>query len=196
MRAEGGDLSPDGELGLQVGERTVADGALSHLIPDLVAVLFLAGEGADRRAVRRALGIPDRQLARVIEAAREAGIPGLLLQERGAMLRLVTHPEAAASVRRFVQAPAAIRLSGASLETLAVIAYTQPTTRTQVSEARGVNSDGSIATLLQHGLIAEAGRAEGPGRPALFETTADFLSLLGIGSVSELPVLSPRSDSL
>jgi segregation and condensation protein B len=158
-------------------------------VRDLVAVLFVAGDAADRGAVQRALGITPAQLARIVEVAQQHPPLGLLVQVHGDTLRLVSHPDAAASVRRFLQAPSAIRLTGAALETLAVIAYTQPTTRAQVQEARGVASDGPIATLLQHGLIAEAGRAETPGHPTLFETTAECLTLLGLASLAELPAL-------
>ncbi len=163
-------------------------------VRDLVAVLFVAGEAADRGAVQRALGVTSAQIADIVAIAREHPPPGLTIQEHGDALRLVTHPDAAASVRRYLQAPSAIRLSGAALETLAVIAYTQPTTRAQIQEARGVVSDGPIATLLQHGLIKEAGRAETPGRPTLFQTTPEFLTLLGLSSIEELPALtSPES---
>jgi len=97
------------------------------------------------------------------------------------------------AVRRFTQAGSALRLSPASLESLAVIAYSQPATRAQVQEARGVNSDGAMETLIQHGLIEEVGRADGPGRPALFTTTSECLSVLGIASLRDLP---PLSDSV
>jgi segregation and condensation protein B len=163
-----------------------------ELLRDLIAVLFVAGEGAERRAVQKALEVTPAQLERLLGLARERPPTGLLLQEHGDTLRLITHPDAAASVRRFVQAPNAIRLSSAALETLAVIAYSQPTTRAQIQEARGVNSDGPLATLLQHGLIVEAGRAESPGRPTLFETTAECLTLLGLGSLQDLPSLTER----
>jgi segregation and condensation protein B len=160
------------------------------LVRDLVAVLFVAGDGADRGAVQRALGLTPAQLARVIEAAKRDPPLGLLVQEHRDLLRLVSHPNAADAVRRFLQAPSAIRLSGAALETLAVIAYSQPTTRSQIQEARGVASDGPIATLLQHSLIVEAGRAETPGRPTLFATTPEFLALLGLSSLDDLPSLT------
>lgn len=165
------------------------------LVPQLVAALFMAGEGTDRGTLQRALSVTPGQLARVIAAVRERGLPGLMVQEHGEVLRLVTHPDTAETVRHFVHVPHAIRLSQAALETLAVIAYDQPTTRAQVQEARGVNSDAAIATLLQHGLIAEVGRAEGPGRPALFRTTPECLALLGIGSLADLPTLTRVSSS-
>jgi len=175
---------------------TEADSTSSALLARLVAVLFMAGEGADRGAVQRALDLTPPQLRRLLEQARTASIPGLMIQEHDDQLRLVTHPDTAETVRRFIEAPHAIRLSGASLETLAVIAYTQPTTRAQIADARGVNSDGPLATLLQHGLILEAGHADTAGRPTLFETTSDFLTLLGISSLDDLPMLSPAPDAV
>jgi len=161
-----------------------------QLVGQLVAVLFTAGEAIERRAIQQALGITAQQLSRVIGSAREQGLPGLMIQEHEDTLRLVTAPETAFVVRRFLQTGQAARLSPAALEALAVIAYSQPATRAQVQEARGVNSDGAIETLLQHGLIVEVGRADGPGRPALFQTTPECLSLLGISSLAELPSLT------
>lgn len=166
-----------------------------HLVRDLVAILFVAGEDADRRAVQRALGVTNSQLAGLIATARAVDIPGLLIQAHGDSLRLITQPETAPAVRRFIQAPAALRLSSAALETLAVIAYTQPTTRSQIHEARGVDSEGPLTTLMQHGLIAEAGRADTPGRPVLFETTAECLTLLGLATLHDLPPLRPSSET-
>ena len=166
------------------------------LAADLIAVLLVAGEGAERGAVLRALEITRARLAHVIEAARRLSPPGLLIQEHDDMLRLATHPQTADAVRRFVQAPSALRLSAAALETLAVIAYSQPTTRAQVADARGVSSDGPIGTLLQHGLIEEAGRSDGPGRATLFRTTPEFLSLAGLSTLEDLPRLIALPDSL
>jgi segregation and condensation protein B len=143
-------------------------------------------------AIQRALEIDRRRLNEVLRVARAGPLPGLLIQDHAEALRLVTHPSTAAAIARFAAVPA-IRLSGAALETLAVIAYSQPATRADVTAARGVNSDGPISTLLSHGLIAESGRSDGPGRPSLFVTTTDFLNLLGLPSIDELPAIP--SDS-
>lgn len=166
-----------------------------ELLPQLVAILFAAGDAVERSAVQRALGVSGHQLGQVLTCARDQGVPGLMIQEHDDALRLVTSPETALVVHRFLQAGNATRLSPAALESLAVIAYSQPATRAQVQEARGVNSDGAIETLLQHGLIVEIGRADGPGRPALFETTPECLALLGISSLRDLPPLTGDHDS-
>jgi segregation and condensation protein B len=75
------------------------------------------------------------------------------------------------------------------METLAIIAYRQPMTRAQVEAIRGVNSDSTIRTLLNRGLIEEQGRLEQPGRPILFGTTFDFLQQFGLTSLDQLPPL-------
>ena len=103
---------------------------------------------------------------------------------------MTTAPETASQVERFLSLEATSRLSRAALETLAMIAYQEPVTRPQIDDVRGVNSDGVIRTLLSKGLIDEAGRAEGPGRPVLYTTTPDFLQHFGLTSLDELPPLA------
>jgi segregation and condensation protein B len=80
-----------------------------------------------------------------------------------------------------------LRLSKAAMETLAIIAYKQPITRTEIEEIRGVRSDKVLETLLSTGLIKVAGRKKGTGSPLLYRTTQEFLEAFGINSLSELP---------
>jgi segregation and condensation protein B len=87
------------------------------------------------------------------------------------------------------------RLSGAALESLAIIAYKQPLTRAGVEQVRGVNSDGAIASLIARGLVEEVGRAPGPGRPVLLGTTLRFLEHFGLGKPGDLPPL-PANGSI
>ena len=86
------------------------------------------------------------------------------------------------------------KLSRAALETLAIIAYRQPVTRGDVEAVRGVNSDSAVTTLLNRGLITDVGRKEGAGRPTLYATTPEFLQLLGVESLDDLPAL-PKPDN-
>jgi segregation and condensation protein B len=79
------------------------------------------------------------------------------------------------------------RLSQAALETLAIIAYRQPITRTEVEQVRGVNVDGTMQTLLERGLVEQSGRAEVVGRPALYSTTPVFLEYFGLRGLEDLP---------
>ena len=96
-------------------------------------------------------------------------------------------PDVAEDVTRFANRDVSHRLSAAALETLAIVAYRQPVSRSQVSALRGVNVDGVVRLLEQRGYIEERGRAEGPGQPILYGTTEHFLDRLGLASVSELP---------
>lgn len=104
--------------------------------------------------------------------------------------RYQTHPDQAAYVERFVLNDSKARLSGAALETLAIIAYKQPISRAQVASIRGVDPDGVIRTLQARGYIEEAGRDDGPGQAVLFGTTALFLDKLGLDSVDDLPPIA------
>ncbi|MCX5680350.1 MAG: SMC-Scp complex subunit ScpB [Candidatus Omnitrophica bacterium] len=87
------------------------------------------------------------------------------------------------------------RLSGPSLETLAIIAYRQPITRTDIEGIRGVNVDGVLKTLEERGLIRTKGRVDGPGRPILYGTTSEFLQHFGLKSLEELPKLKEFKES-
>jgi segregation and condensation protein B len=132
-----------------------------------------------RREVEHALDDVDQRFS--------AG--GIRLQRDGDHLQLVSAPEAGPYVERFLGLESRQRLSGAALESLAIIAYKQPLTRAGVEAVRGVNSDGVIATLVSRGLVEEVGRASTPGRPALFSTTLKFLEHFGLKDPSELPPL-------
>ena len=114
--------------------------------------------------------------------------------ESGAMLTCVegcyllqSRPEYSRYVERLCNRQKPAQLSAASLETLAIIAYKQPVTRGEVERIRGVNCDSAISTLLERGLIAEAGRKNTIGRPILYVTTPEFLLHMGISSVDQLP---------
>lgn len=114
---------------------------------------------------------------------------GIQLQWHQGRVQMTTAPEAAQVVEDYLGLEATSRLSRAALEALAIIAYQQPATRPEIDSIRGVNSDGVLKNLLSKGLIEEAGRAEGPGRPIIYVTTADFLSHFGLNSIAELPPL-------
>ena len=96
----------------------------------------------------------------------------------------------AQDVETLLNLEATTQLTRAALEVLAIIAYEQPVTRPHIDAIRGVNSESALRTLLRHGLIEEAGRTEGPGRPILYVTTPEFLQHFGLGRLAELPPLS------
>ena len=104
--------------------------------------------------------------------------------------RYQTHPEQTPYVERFVLNDQKARLSGAALETLAIIAYKQPISRGQVAWIRGVDPDGVIRTLQARGYIDEVGRDPGPGQAILFGTTPQFLEKLGLDTLDDLPPIA------
>jgi len=144
--------------------------------------------------------VPMVQLAEILEVRqseieealsqldqRYAREGGLSVQRHGGRLQLTTSPDMAPLVEKYLGLEFSSKLSRPALETMAIIAYKQPVTRPEIDAIRGVNSDGVIKSLLSKGLIQEAGRAETPGRPILYGTTADFLQNFGLRSLEELP---------
>ncbi|MDB4384859.1 SMC-Scp complex subunit ScpB [Opitutaceae bacterium] len=118
-----------------------------------------------------------------------------LLDESAKGYRIVTNPQFAPWVRALRNEPPPARLTVSSLETLAVVAYRQPVTRSEIEAVRGVSADAGLNKLLERELIYITGRAELPGRPLQYSTTDKFLEFVGVKSLVELPasdVLSPR----
>ncbi len=165
----------------------------AQALPALIeALLFVADGPVEASTLARALNVSPRRLERALEPLAESlANRGTRLQTGPEGVQLVTAPETALYVEYFLGLEARRRLSNAALETLAVVAYGQPVTRATVESIRGVNSDAPIATLRTRGLIAEGGRAPGPGRPLLFVTTQRFLEHFGLERPEDLPQLPP-----
>ena len=114
---------------------------------------------------------------------------GFVLARVAGGYRYQTHPDLAGYVERFVVEGQHVRLSGPSLETLAIVAYKQPISRGHISAIRGVNVETTLNTLVARGYIEEVGRDPGPGLAVLYGTTRTFLERLGIDSLDDLPPL-------
>ncbi len=114
---------------------------------------------------------------------------GIQLESVAGGWRLATHPVFHDLLEKFVLSWDTRRLTQAALETLAIIAYLQPITRSGVAGVRGVNSDSSINSLVDKGLVREAGQSDAPGNPMLYATTRTFLEKFGLNSVKDLPSL-------
>lgn len=167
--------------------------AALDLKPALEAVLMVVDEPATEEHLARVLERPRRRIA---EALRELAAD-YTAQGRGFELRFVaggwrfyTHPAYAPAVERLALEGQTARLTQAALETLAVVAYRQPVGRSRVSAVRGVNCDGVMRTLLQRGLVAEAGTEPETGA-ILYVTTNYFLERMGLRGLDELPELAP-----
>ncbi|MET9350191.1 SMC-Scp complex subunit ScpB [Streptomyces termitum] len=163
------------------------------LKPALEAVLMVADEAAAEAHLAQVLGRTPREVADALrELADEytAEGRGFELRRVAGGWRYYTRPEQAAAVEAFVLDGRQARLTRAALETLAVVAYRQPVSRSRVSAVRGVNCDGVMRTLLQRGLVEEGG-AEPETGAILYRTTNHFLERMGLRGLDELPELAP-----
>ena len=152
------------------------------------SLLFVAGEPVTVAQLARATTLPldtvELALAELTAACYERGGR---VQREGERVQLVSAPEAAPVIARFLGVEASSRLSPAALEVLAITAYRQPLTRAQIEAIRGVDSSGVRRALLARDLIAEAGRVETVGRPILCTTTTNFLRQFGLTKLADLP---------
>ena len=154
------------------------------------AIVMVAVEPVPTELLAQLLEQPtvviDRLCAELADAYAEAG-HGFQLTKVAGGYRYQTHPDLSPYVERFLLDGQRARMSGAALETLAIIAYKQPLSRAQVASIRGVDPDGVIRTLQARGYVTEVGRDSGPGQAILFGTTPSFLEKLGVNSLADLP---------
>ena len=160
----------------------------------LEALLLLAAEPVSDFELAQAVGVPEsvvsETLAELVAFYDETG-RGFELRQVAGGWRYYTREEHADLITRYVTEGQPSKLSQAALETLAVVAYTQPISRGRVSAVRGVNVDGVMRTLLARGLIEEAGHDPESGA-LLFATTSYFLERMGLQSLDDLPPLAPQ----
>jgi segregation and condensation protein B len=155
----------------------------------LEALLFVAERPLSRREIATLSGVDRATVdARLGDLEVSLAARGIRLVVSGDRIELVTAPEAGALIARYVGADA-VRLSPASLETLAIVAYRQPVTKAAIERIRGVDSNYTVRTLLHRRLVVELGRSDGPGRPYLYGTGFEFLERFGLTSLEGLPPL-------
>ncbi len=179
-------------------EPVISDGVVQHEpSPEtrraLEAILMVADQPSDPAMLSQLLEVSAAaiddicgQFAEEYESANR----GFQLVRVAGGWRFQSHPDMVAYVERFVLDGQVARLSGASLETLAIVAYKQPISRAQIAQIRGVNVDGVMRTLVARGFVAEIGTDPGPGQATLFGTTTAFLTGLGIDSIADLAPLA------
>lgn len=157
------------------------------------AVLFAAGHPVTYEKLSRLFELTPKQTKDFVsEYAIEYNASGraIIMLAMDDCAQLCTRQEYMPQIKEALDIKRGGNLSNSSIETLAIIAYNQPVTRTYVDTVRGVDSTYAVNNLLDKGLIEPKGRVDAPGRPVLYGTTPDFLRVFGINSVSELPDVS------
>lgn len=165
------------------------DEAILRLQRPVEALLFVASEALSIPQLAKLLHADEREIAAVLQHIEaEYSERGIVLREVAGGYRFATSPLTRDVVEGYLLPPKTT-LSTPALEALAVIAHLQPVTRSEIEAIRGVNSDSVVNTLLDRGLIAEAGRKDVVGRPMQYKTTPFFLESFGLRSIDDLPEL-------
>lgn len=163
-------------------------------------VLFISGkEGATIDKLKKITKLDDVDLLAVIEEMtieyERSSQRGLILKKFGDNYKLVTKPEINSIISKNFNVKLKNPLNQAMIETLAIIAYNEPCTRTQIHDMRKVDPTPTIEKLIEFGLVEEAGRSESVGKPYLYQVTKLFYDTFGINSIKELPeIVLPTED--
>lgn len=171
---------------------------LEYLGAALEAVLFAAGEPMETDRLAEALGVTAEEItaaAGALMTALEESGSGLQLLTLGESWQITTRADFAEQIRAALEVKRNTPLSNAAMEALTIIAYNQPVTKGFVERVRGVDSGSVVNTLVERGLLEEAGRIEVPGRPVTYRTTAHFLRTFGMQSLADLPPLPTSSEA-
>lgn len=192
-------LGPDGDGGASSPDedRRAAERAAAGFRRAVEAILLVSHEPVPADLMAQLLEQPvssvERwcgELAADLDTAHDGASAGYELVRVAGGFRFQTRADLSPYVERFLLHEQRARLSGAALETLAIVAYKQPISRAQIASIRGVDPDGVLRTLVARGYVDEVGRDDGPGQAVLFGTTATFLDRLGLDSVDDLPPIA------
>jgi len=164
---------------------------MANPIDVVEALLFASDAPLEPERIREVLDLEDAAAARALveelRARYDEANRALAISEVGGGYRMVTRAELSPWLVRLARARTRVRLSRASLEALAIVAYKQPVSRPEIDAIRGVNSEGVLDSLMERRLVRIGGRKEAPGRPFLYETTREFLVAFGLRDLGDLP---------
>ena len=171
----------------------MSDNVTAEIVRAVEAILLVAQEPVPSDLIAQLVEVPSATIeevcARLAETYEAAG-HGFQIAKVAGGWRFQTHPDLAPYVERFILDGQRARLSGAALETLAIIAYKQPLSRLQIASIRGVDPDAVLRTLHGRGYIAPVARDSGPGQAVLWGTTQLFLEKLGLASLADMPPIA------
>ncbi len=192
MPSEAGEVRSD--VGSTAPEDRKDEPSVETLRAEIEAILFSLGESVDIAVIAEAVGLSRAETEKVLKDMQqryetaERGIRLIRLEDR---YQLSTKKELYPTLIKVVRQPQKTTLTDVLMETLSIVAYRQPVTRTEIEKIRGVKCDHAINKLVEYNLIQEVGRLDAPGRPILFGTTEEFLRHFGTDSVDDLPAMNP-----
>ncbi len=160
-------------------------------------ILFVSEKPVTVKEIAENLNMGPKKVEKIISHLQQEYIDsnrGFVIRKVAGGYRIYSNPAISEDIKAFVKSNISSHLSRAALETLAIAAYKQPITRTQIAEIRGVRTDSVVATLVDKGLLREVGKLKEPGNPIIYKTTERFLELLGINSLDQLPPLENIDD--
>ena len=170
---------------------------LSTIENKILAILFACGDPIEPDRIAEALETDndtiEKLALRIDDYLEENGLPLQILRLEN-KYQLCTRSEYTQVIKNALEIKRNVPLSQAALEVLAIVAYNQPVTKSFVEQVRGVDSSGVVSSLVEKGLIEEAGRLELPGRPISYKTTPVFLRCFGLSSIEQLPTVAIGSE--
>ena len=158
------------------------------------AILFTMGESVEIPVIAKALEIKSADVRKIVKELQDEYAEdgrGLKIIELDNAYQMCTKPETYESLIKVAKQPKRQVLTDVLMETLSIVAYKQPVTKTEIERIRGVKSDFAVNKLIEYQLVEEVGRVDAPGRPLLFGTTEEFLRRFGVQSADTLPVFDP-----
>lgn len=172
---------------------------IERLVILIEAALFASGEPLDGKKLAQALEVEEEQIPKLImllnDKLEERESPLCVLQLDGEY-QMTVRNEYGSFVKKALETKRNTALSPAAMEVLTIVAYNQPVTKSFVENVRGVDSSSTVNSLVEKGLLAEAGRLELPGRPIAYKTTSVFLRCFQLSSLSELPDIAQSDDQM
>ena len=161
-------------------------------------ILFISESPVKLADISYTLKVPENKINKIIKLLENEYIEqnrGFILKRVARGFRFYSNPVIRDILKKFVKSNIRTHISQAAIETLAIISYKQPVTRTQIAEIRGMRTESVILTLVSKGLIKEVGKLKEPGNPIIYRTTDKFLELLGIDKLKNLPPLEDFKEN-
>ena len=158
-------------------------------------ILITFGEAVEPSRIAKALEVETKDVIKALEHMKESWKEqerGIQLMELDGSYQMCTTPELYEYLIRMAKQPRKHVLTDVLLETLSIIAYKQPITKSEIEKIRGVSCDHAVSKLVEYSLVTELGRLDAPGRPMLFGTTEEFLRRFSIHSLDDLPSPNPE----